>query len=131
MAQAAATAQTVEAYVGETMDNAPMGRLHWQVLALVASGYFFDVMDFTIFGALVPDLIKSGFVTQSQVPWIGRATLAGLFLGALGQGELTHRCGRKAVYQFNLLLFGLATIIAALPPIPSIGFDPGLSWLLI
>jgi putative MFS transporter len=131
MAQAAATAQTVEAYVGETMDNAPMGRLHWQVLALVASGYFFDVMDFTIFGALVPDLIKSGFVTQAQVPWIGSATLAGLFVGTLGQGEFTDRFGRKAVYQFNLLLFGLATIIAALPPIPSIGFDPGLWWLLI
>ena len=38
--------------------------------------------------------------------------------------------GRKTVYQFNLLLFGLATIIAALPPIPSIGFEPGLGWLL-
>jgi putative MFS transporter len=131
MAQSAATAQTIEAYVGETMDNAPMGPIHWQVLALVASGYFFDVMDFTIFGALVPDLIKSGFVTQSQVPWIGSATLAGLFVGTLGQGEFTDRFGRKAVYQFNLLLFGLATIIAALPPIPSIGFDPGLWWLLI
>jgi putative MFS transporter len=131
MAQSAATAQTIEAYVGETMDNAPMGRLHWQVLALVASGYFFDVMDFTIFGALVPDLIKSGFVTQAQVPWIGSATLAGLFVGTLGQGEFTDRFGRKAVYQFNLLLFGVATIIAALPPIPSIGFDPGLWWLIV
>ena len=130
MAQSAATAQTIEAYVGETMDNAPMGKIHWQVLALVASGYFFDVMDFTIFGALVPDLIKSGFVTQSQVPWIGSATLAGLFVGTLGQGEFTDRFGRKAVYQFNLLLFGLATIVAALPPIPSIGFDPGLWWLI-
>src|SRR6202162_3504458 len=134
MAQAAqagaATAQTIEAYVAETMDNAPMGPIHWQVLALVASGYFFDVMDFTIFGALVPDLIKSGFVTQSQVPWIGSATLAGLFVGTLGQGEFTDRFGRKAVYQFNLLLFGMATIIAALPPIPSLGFDPGYNWLL-
>jgi putative MFS transporter len=131
MAQSAASAQTIEAYVGETMDNARMGPIHWQVLALVASGYFFDVMDFTIFGALVPDLIKSGFVTQSQVPWIGSATLAGLFVGTLGQGEFTDRFGRKAVYQFNLLLFGVATIIAVLPPIPSIGFDPGLSWLLV
>ena len=118
MAQSAATTQTVEAYVGETMDNAPMGRIHWQVLALVASGYFFDVLDFTIFGALVPDLIKSGFVTQAQVPWIGSVTVAGLFVGTLGQGEFTDRFGRKAVYQFNLLLFGLATIVAALPPIP-------------
>jgi putative MFS transporter len=127
----AQSAQTIEAYVGETMDNAPMGAIHWRVLALVASGYFFDVMDFTIFGALVPDLIKSGFVTQSQVPWIGSTTLAGLFVGTLGQGEFTDRFGRKAVYQFNLLLFGVATIVAALPPIPSIGFEPGLTWLLI
>jgi MFS transporter, putative metabolite:H+ symporter len=110
MAQSApAMAQTIEAYVGETMDAARMGPVHWQVLALVASGLFFDVLDFTIFGALVPDLIKSGFVTQAQVPWIGSVTVAGLFVGTLGQGEFTDRFGRKAVYQFNLLLFGLAT----------------------
>ncbi len=124
------TAQTIESYVGETMDEARMGPLHWRVLALVASGYFFDVMDFTIFGALVPDLIRTGFVTQQQVPWIGSITLLGLFVGTLGQGEFTDRFGRKTVYQFNLLLFGLATIIAALPPMPSIGFEPGLGWLL-
>jgi putative MFS transporter len=131
MAQSAAAAQTIEAYVSQTMDEARMGPIHWQVLTLVASGLFFDVMDFTIFGALVPDLLKSGFVTQAQVPWIGSVTVAGLFVGTLGQGEFTDRFGRKAVYQFNLLLFGLATIIAALPPIPSIGFDPGYNWLLV
>ena len=136
MAQTAAERQpagmrTIEGYVGETMDNARMGPMHWRVLALVASGYFCDVIDFTIFGALVPDLIKSGFVTQQQVPWIGSTTLLGLFVGTLAQGEFTDRFGRKAVYQFNLLLFGAATIIAALPPIPSIGFDPGLTWLLV
>jgi putative MFS transporter len=125
-----ASSQTIESYVGEQMDNATMGPLHWRVLALVASGYFCDVLDFTIFGALVPDLIKSGFVTQAQVPWIGSITLLGLFVGTLGQGEFTDRYGRKAVYQFNLLLFGIATIVAAMPPIPSIGFDPGLGWLL-
>jgi putative MFS transporter len=127
---AAASAQTIEGFVGEQMDNARLGPLHWRVLALVASGYFCDVIDFTIFGALVPDLIRTGFVTQQQVPWIGSITLLGLFVGTLGQGEFTDRFGRKTVYQFNLLLFGAATIIAAMPPIPSIGFDPGLGWLL-
>ena len=127
----ALTVQTIESFVGEAMDEARMGPLHWRLLALVAAGYFFDVLDFTIFGALVPDLIHSGFVTQQQVPWIGSVTLLGLFIGTLGQGEFTDRFGRKTVYQFNLLLYGVATILAALPPIPSIGFEPGLTWLLI
>ena len=129
--QPAPAAETIEAFVGRTMDDARMGPIHWRVLALVASGYFFDVIDFTIFGALVPDLLHSGFVTQSQVPWVGSISALGLLVGALGQGEFADRFGRKAVYQFNLLLFGLATILAALPPIPSIGFDPGFGWLVV
>ena len=108
--------QTIEAYVGDAMDNARMGPIQWHVLALAAGGYFFDVMDFTIFGALVPDMIKSGFVTGAQVGWVGSATALGLFVGTLGQGEFTDRFGRKAIYQFNLLLFGIATIGAALAP---------------
>jgi hypothetical protein len=100
-AAAATSAQTIEGFVGEQMDNARMGPLHWRVLALVAGGYFCDVIDFTIFGALVPDLLKSGFVTQQQVPWVGSATALGMVIGTLGQGEFTDRFGRKAVYQFN------------------------------
>src|SRR5438270_13100222 len=96
-----APGQTVEAYVGEQMDNARMGPLHWRVLALVASGYFCDVLDFSMFGPPVPGLIKSGFVTQQQVPWIGRTTLLGLFVGPLARGEFTVRFGRKTVYQFT------------------------------
>src|SRR5580704_7289638 len=78
MAAQGTAVQTIEAYVGDAMDNAAMGSIHWRVLALVAAGYFCDVLDFTIFGALVPDLKASGFVTQSQVPWIGSTTLLGL-----------------------------------------------------
>jgi len=114
--QAAGAAQTIEAYVGAQMDDARMGPVHWQVLTLVASGLFVDVMDFSILGALIPDMIKSGFVTGGEVAAVGSATAFGLLVGTLGQGEFTDRFGRKAVYQFNLLLFGLATIAAALAP---------------
>ena len=48
------------------MDNARMGPIHWRVLALVASGYFIDVIDYTMFGAMTPDMIKSGFLTGGR-----------------------------------------------------------------
>jgi hypothetical protein len=33
-------AQSIEAFVGSTMDNARMTPIHWRVLALVVAGYF-------------------------------------------------------------------------------------------
>lgn len=122
MAQPAST-QSIEAFVAAQLDEARLGPIHWRVVALVTAGLFIDVMDFSILGALVPDLLNSGFVTQPQIASIGSATAAGLLIGAIGQGEFTDRFGRKAVYQFNLLLFGLATIAAALAP--------NFLWLLV
>jgi MFS transporter, putative metabolite:H+ symporter len=109
-------AQSIEAYVGNAMDNARMGPIHWRVLGLVASGYFIDVIDYTMFGAMTPDMIHSGFLDAGGAALVNSVTLVGLFLGALGQGEFTDRYGRKAVYQFNLLLFGVATIAGAWMP---------------
>jgi putative MFS transporter len=116
-------AQSIEAYVGDALDNARLGPTHWRVLSLVAAGYFIDVIDYTMFGAMTPDMIQSGFLTAPDAATINSVTLIGLFLGAIGQGEFTDRFGRKAVYQFNLLLFGLATIAGA--------WAPNLSWLLV
>jgi putative MFS transporter len=72
---------------------------------------------------MTPDMIQSGFLTAPDAATINSVTLIGLFLGAIGQGEFTDRFGRKAVYQFNLLLFGLATIAGA--------WAPSLNWLLV
>jgi putative MFS transporter len=47
---------------------------------------------------------------------VGTATVVGMFVGAAGQGEFSDRWGRKSVYQFNLLLFGIFTILGALAP---------------
>ena len=47
---------------------------------------------------------------------IGSATIFGLAIGTAGQGELSDRFGRRFIYQFNLLLFGVFTILGALAP---------------
>ena len=114
-------AQTIEGFVGTSLDDARMSPIHWRVFALIAAGYFFDVCDYVILGSLIPDMVKSGFATAPQIATVASATLFGLFVGTLAQGEFTDRFGRKTVYQFNLLLYGVATIAAA--------FSPNFMWL--
>ena len=115
-------AQTIEGFVGTSMDNARLSPIHYRVFALIAAGYFFDVADYVILGSLLPDMTRAGgFATAPQIALVGSATLFGLFLGTLAQGEFTDRFGRKTVYQFNLLLYGTATVAAA--------FSPNYLWL--
>jgi putative MFS transporter len=109
-------AQTIEAFVGNALDDAKISPLHRKIVALIAAGYFFDVIDFTIFGSLVPYLLQSKFATGPEVAAIGSATIFGLFIGTAGQGQFSDRFGRRFIYQFNLLLFGVFTILGAFAP---------------
>jgi len=109
-------AQTIEAFVGNALDEAKISPLHRRVIGLIAAGYFFDVIDFTIFGSLVPFLIGSKFATGAEAAAIGSATIFGMFIGTAGQGEFADRFGRRFIYQFNLLLFGVFTILGAFAP---------------
>src|SRR5579863_1944046 len=109
-------AQTIEAFVGNALDEAKISPLHRRVVGLIAAGYFFDVIDFTVFGALVPFLLQSKFATGPEVAAIGSATIFGMFFGTAGQGEFSDRFGRRFIYQFNLLLFGVFTILGAFAP---------------
>jgi MFS transporter, putative metabolite:H+ symporter len=111
-----AVAQTIEAYVGNALDQAKLSALHRKVIALIAAGYFFDVIDFTVFGSLVPYILSSKFASGAEVAAVGSATIFGMFIGTAGQGQFSDRFGRRFIYQFNLLLFGLFTIFGALAP---------------
>lgn len=109
-------AQTIQDFVGKTLDDAPLTKTHYRVIALIAAGYFFDILDLIVLGALIPDMVATNFATAAEAGLIGSATLVGLFVGAFFQGQFTDRIGRKSVYQFNLLLFGVFTILGALAP---------------
>ncbi|MGZ3408970.1 MAG: MFS transporter [Xanthobacteraceae bacterium] len=114
-------AQTIEGFVGKSLDDSPITPIHIRVVALIAAGYFFDVLDLIVLGSLIPDMVATKFATAAELGLVGSATLVGLAIGTVAQGQFTDRIGRKTVYQFNLLLFGVATIAAA--------FSPNVVWL--
>jgi MFS transporter, putative metabolite:H+ symporter len=105
--------QSVEGFVNAALDDAKISPLHRRVFALIAAGYFCDVIDYIVMGSLNPYLTKS-FATQAEFALIGSAALFGVAIGTALQGEFADRFGRRFIYQFNLLLFGILTIIGAL-----------------
>ena len=108
--------QTIEGFVGAALDDAKISPLHIKIISLIAAGYFFDVIDYIVQGSLFPDMIKSGFATPGGAAAIVSFTTIGMFIGTCAQGEFTDRFGRRFVYQFNLLLFGVFTILGAFAP---------------
>src|SRR5581483_11525056 len=63
-----------------------------------------------------PYILQSKFATGPEAAAIGSATIFGMFIGTAGQGEFSDRFGRRFIYQFNLLLFGVFTILGSLAP---------------
>jgi len=109
-------AQTIEAFVGSSLDDAKISPLHIKVISLIAAGYFFDVIDYIVQGSLFPDMKASGFADAPGFALVVSMTTLGMFVGTCAQGEFSDRFGRRFVYQFNLLLFGTFTILGAFAP---------------
>ncbi len=87
-----------------------------QVMALTSAGVFVDAMDVYLAGGVKTTLVESGFATNEQTAMFLSAGFLGLFIGSLIAGLIGDKLGRRRAFQFNLLLFGFATLLGALAP---------------
>jgi MFS transporter, putative metabolite:H+ symporter len=101
---------------GGRLDRLPVGPFHRRIMLLVGIGMFFDGFDIYLAGSVLGVVLKAGFSTLPQNAAFVSATFVGMMLGSFGTGFLGDRYGRRFTYQFNLLLFGLASLAAAFAP---------------
>lgn len=87
-----------------------------KVMALTSVGVFVDAMDVYLAGGVKSTLVDTGFATNEQTAAFLSAGFLGLFIGSLIAGLVGDVLGRRKAFQFNLLLFGVATILGALAP---------------
>src|ERR1700754_1831654 len=101
---------------GARLDRLPIGPFHRRILFLIGIGMFFDGFDIYIAGTVLGVTLKTGFSTLSQNAVFISVTFFGMMLGSFATGFLGDRHGRRFTYQFNLLMFGLASLAAAFAP---------------
>ena len=102
--------------VGGRLDRLPFCSFHTRVVVLIALGLFIDVFDIYLAGGVLATLVKSGWSTMQANASFISATFLGMVVGSWVAGILGDRFGRRFSYQFNLALFGLASLAAAFAP---------------
>jgi len=100
--------------VAGRLDRLPLGRFHHRLLLLSGLGWLFDSMDTGLVSFVLARLKGEWHLTSHQIALTGSMGLFGMFLGGACSGALADRFGRKAVFQWTLLLFSVATGLCGL-----------------
>lgn len=88
----------------------------WSVLVIVSSALLLITLDNTVLYTALPRLTEDLGASTSQSLWIINAyplVIAGLLPGS---GSLGDRLGHKRLFQYGLVIFGLASLAAAFSP---------------
>ena len=98
------------------LDNAPLNRFHWRLLAVSGVGWMFDAMDVLLIGFLLAPIRGEFGLDAVRTGLVASAGFAGMFLGAAISGRLADRYGRRNVVQATLVLFSIGSLLSAAAP---------------
>lgn len=98
------------------LDTAKEAPLFYKVFALAGAGIFLDAADVYMASAINSSMVADKFASISQGSLFLSSGFLGLFLGSLLAGYIGDFYGRKKSYQFNLLLFGIFTLLSTFAP---------------
>ncbi len=101
---------------GGRLDRLPISSFHRRIFWLIGAGMFFDGYDLYVGTTVLGATLQSKFSTLPQNAQFISLTFLGMTIGSLVTGFLGDRFGRRFTYQFNLIIFGLASLAAAFAP---------------
>ncbi|MDO5651237.1 MAG: MFS transporter [Moraxella sp.] len=108
--------QTVN--INDVVDNAKLGKFHWQVLFWCLLVIIFDGYDLVIYGVALPLLMEQWSLTAPQAGMLASSALAGMMFGAMFFGALADKIGRKKVIMICTAFFSGFTFLGAFAPSP-------------
>lgn len=86
----------------------------WGALAVLASGLGLIVLDGTIVGVALPDIIRSIDLNLTDAQWVNSIYAVLLAALLLSTGKIADRVGRKRLFLLGLVIFALGSGLAAL-----------------
>ncbi|OEF99553.1 MFS transporter [Vulcanibacillus modesticaldus] len=85
-----------------------------KLIGVAGIGWAFDAMDVGLLSFIMVALANQWGLTPVEKGWLGTINLVGMAIGATLGGTLADKYGRKPVFIYTLLVFGIATAGSAL-----------------
>lgn len=99
------------------------GRALWLAMAVILCGITICVLDSTMLNLALPQIARQFQISPAHTLWVVNANQIASLVLLLPLAALGDRLGYKRVYLWGMLVFGLASVLAA--------FANSLFWLLV
>ncbi|KAF1018700.1 MAG: 4-hydroxybenzoate transporter PcaK [Paracidovorax wautersii] len=105
--------------VREFINNRPLSRNQWMLIALCFLIVAVDGMDVAIMGFVAPSILAEWQVSRAAFGIVMGAAPIGLAIGALVAGSSSDWWGRRRVLLASVFFFGVCTLLTALARNPT------------
>src|SRR5919205_654940 len=109
--------------IASRIDRLPIFSLHRRLMVVLGIGTFFDLYDIFLGGVLAAVLAVPFDLDSTGKAFVIGSGFIGMFFGASVLGIISDYVGRRTMYQVDLLIYSLFSLLAA--------FAPNLTWILI
>ncbi|MEZ2388126.1 MFS transporter [bacterium RCC_150] len=80
---------------------------------MVATAWLFDSIDLGAITFLLSPISTELKLSHAEAGLLGSASFAGMLAGAIAAGALADRIGRQRVFQYSILIWGIASLALA------------------
>lgn len=117
------TGVRLRANVAARLERLPMTRYQRSLFGIIATAWFFDSMDLGIMTFVLGSIKAEFALTTTQAGLLASSSFLGMFLGAAIAGLLADKFGRKPVFQWSMIFWGVGSLAC--------GFATDVTWLMI